>query len=419
MLSKDTRRNLSELLVSRNKHVLLLDSNDYPDPFGAFSWVMMAGSEEVEGPDDDGNDPFDALRDFLNKNEIPVIPGCFSYDLKNRIESLGSANPDKTGFPLTGFFKPTVIIGEDRNGQPFLYGETDALIKEASLFREPEGRFPDVKLNPELSRDTYREIFGKIRKHLLRGDIYEINYCLHFSAIVKEMNPLELFSRLNKNNPAPFACFFKYDGKYLICSSPERFLHRNGEQVISQPIKGTARRTGNPETDRKAAEALRLDPKEVSENIMIADIVRNDLSFYASPGSVKVTELCGIYPFPTVFQMVTTIEARVDQAVHSTDIIRKAFPMGSMTGAPKIRAMELAEELETFRRGIYSGAVGYFLTDGSFDFNVVIRSFTWNSENGYLSLSTGSAVTEKATADQEYDECQLKAEALIRSLEVS
>jgi para-aminobenzoate synthetase component 1 len=239
---------------------------------------------------------------------------------------------------------------------------------------------------------------------------------MQFSAHVDDLDPVAVFHKLNERSPAPFAVLMKNDDVWLMGSSPERFLNKQGNRLISQPIKGTIRKTGDAELDKKGALQLKNDQKERSENVMIVDLVRNDLTHFAKSGSVIVKELCEIYPFATVQHMISTIQAELEDESKGIDAIMRAFPMGSMTGAPKIRAMQLAEETETFRRGIYSGALGYFTAEGDFDFAVMIRSFTWNQTNGYLSFSTGSAITHKANAQAEYNECLLKAEALLQSL---
>jgi para-aminobenzoate synthetase component 1 len=239
---------------------------------------------------------------------------------------------------------------------------------------------------------------------------------MQFSAHVSDLDPVSVFQKLNERSPAPFAVLMKSDEVWLMGSSPERFLNKQGCTLISQPIKGTIRKTGEAELDKIAAIQLKNDQKERSENVMIVDLVRNDLTHYAQSGSVIVKELCEIYPFATVLHMISTIQAELVDETKGIDALMSAFPMGSMTGAPKIRAMQLAEETETFRRGIYSGALGYFTKEGDFDFAVMIRSFTWNQTNGFLSFSTGSAITHKANAKAEYNECLLKAEALLQSL---
>jgi para-aminobenzoate synthetase component 1 len=218
---------------------------------------------------------------------------------------------------------------------------------------------------------------------------------------------------------APFSCYFKFDGKYLLSASPERFLKKQGSKLISMPIKGTARRGKNIEDDLALRRKLLADQKERSENVMIVDLVRNDLSRSSVEGSVKVEELFGIKTFPQVHQMVSTITGVLRDDVHFVDAIRNAFPMGSMTGAPKVRAMELIEQYEKSKRGLYSGAVGYITPEGDFDFNVVIRSLLYNSLNHYLSFHVGSAIVFDSAPEKEYEECLLKAKALIQVLKSS
>jgi para-aminobenzoate synthetase component 1 len=225
-----------------------------------------------------------------------------------------------------------------------------------------------------------------------------------------------LYRNLNRRSPAPFSALVRWNDSWLICSSPERFLLKKGNTLVAQPIKGTARRTGNAEIDNKIASALKNDAKERAENIMITDLMRNDLSHFALPGAVKVSELCGVYPYNKVFQMISTIEAELSESSTLSEILPTVFPMGSMTGVPKISAMRLAEEYESFRRELYSGSIGYCTANGDFDLNVVIRSYLYNARTGYLSFSTGGAITIRSDADREYDECLLKAESLIECL---
>jgi para-aminobenzoate synthetase component 1 len=204
--------------------------------------------------------------------------------------------------------------------------------------------------------------------------------------------------------------------QFLLSASPERFIKKVGKKIISQPIKGTARRGANEEEDKQIKHHLFNDPKERAENIMIVDLVRNDLSRTADKGSVIVEELCGIYTFPQVHQMISTVVSELREDVHFIEAIRQCFPMGSMTGAPKVRAMKLIEKYESTKRGLFSGAVGYITPEGDFDFNVVIRSILYNARNHYLSFMVGGAITMQAEAEKEYEECMLKAKAIMRVL---
>jgi para-aminobenzoate synthetase component I len=270
----------------------------------------------------------------------------------------------------------------------------------------------DVHCNPTLSRDEYIEKLEVVLKHIQRGDIYEMNFCFPFTGN-GSIDPVSAYKQLCRNSPAPFSCFYRMKHNYLICSSPERFISKTGSTIISQPIKGTIKRGSNEEEDEILKNSLRNSEKEQSENVMIVDLVRNDLSRIAKRGSVNVDELFGIYSFPAVHQMISTVSAEVRMDVTFSDILKALFPMGSMTGAPKIRAMQIINEQEEFNRGLYSGSVGYITPDGNFDLNVVIRSIIYNDELKKISIPVGSAITAVSDAGKEYEECLLKAKALL------
>ena len=275
----------------------------------------------------------------------------------------------------------------------------------------------NIKIKLRIHKDEYFEKVTKMLAHIHRGDIYEANFCQEFYAEDSEINPLETFKKLNAISKPPFATFLKIEDKYLMSASPERYIKKKGNTVISQPIKGTAKRSTNTIEDLKLAEDLSKDPKERSENIMIVDLVRNDLSHTATKGSVEVKELCKVYSFLQVHQMISTIQSQVQPETHPLDIIKTTFPMGSMTGAPKISAMKIIEVLEETKRGLYSGSVGYFTPKGDFDFNVIIRSILFNETKKYISYSVGSAITAKSNPLKEYEECLVKAKAMREALE--
>jgi para-aminobenzoate synthetase component 1 len=267
-------------------------------------------------------------------------------------------------------------------------------------------------IKPRIQSHEYKNTVNSIKKHILRGDIYEVNYCQEYYSENQSVNPLEIYAKLKNISPTPFSCFFRLFDKYLISASPERFLKKIGSKVISQPMKGTINRGNSAKSDQHLKSKLKQDPKEIAENVMIVDLVRNDLSKSAAKESVKVEELCGIYTFEQVHQMVSTISAELEPQTDMIDAIKSTFPMGSMTGAPKVKAMELIEKYENTKRGMYSGAVGYFTPDNDFDFNVVIRSILYNSTRQYLSYMVGSAITAKSIPENEYNECLLKAKAI-------
>jgi para-aminobenzoate synthetase component 1 len=327
-----------------------------------------------------------------------LLMGHIGYDLKNSFEKLESNHPNSIGFPEMLLFEPEVML------QP----------EEIAM---PSNLFTSGEVHCNFTRAEYLHTIEQLLKHIHRGDIYEITFCIEFTIDSVECDPLGLYRRLTRLSPMPFSAFYKCGEKYLICASPERWLAGRGKHLFSQPIKGTIRRGVNEAEDKRLKALLRQDIKERSENVMIVDLVRNDLSRIAVPGSVRVDELFGIYTFPGVHQMISTISCDTDRERTLEAGLRATFPPGSMTGAPKIRAMQLIEEFERHKRGLFSGSVGYCDVEGNFDFNVVIRSIQYNRETGKLSFSVGSAITSLSDPEKEYEECLLKAGAIFRILQ--
>jgi para-aminobenzoate synthetase component 1 len=290
--------------------------------------------------------------------------------------------------------------------------------KIEQVILKPVGLSEDtIKIKLRIHKDEYFEKVNTILEHIHRGDIYEANFCQEFYAENTVINPLETYFKLNAISRSPFATYFNLNDLYLLSSSPERYLKKQDLTVVAQPIKGTAKRSLDLEEDEALKSALFHDEKERSENIMILDLMRNDLSKTAIKGSVRVEELCKVYTFNQVHQMISTVTSQIDKNMHPVDVIKSTFPMGSMTGAPKISAMKIIEELEETKRGLYSGAVGYFTPEGDFDFNVVIRSILYNETNKYVSYSVGGAITAKSDPLKEYEECLVKAKAMREVLE--
>lgn len=391
------------------------DSNGYSDPYSAFDVLIAAGSNrEVTYT---GSGSFDRIGDFLSENHA-FIPGYFAYDLKNEIEALGSHNPDHLDFPDIHFFLPehTILI---KGKEVQIYSDKpDTIWKELNGFVIPIRVHSDFRpeIQSRFSRAEYIQTVKELQGHIRRGDIYEINFCQEFFAENAGIDPLEVFIRLNDLSPSPFANYFKIKDHYIISATPERFLSRRGNKLISQPIKGTSSRNRDAGRDQQLKEDLLMDEKERAENVMIVDLVRNDLTKSAKAGTVKVEELFGLYSFSQVHQMISTVVCEAKESLTNAQIIANTFPMGSMTGAPKIRAMQLADKYERSRRGVYSGAAGYFAPNGDFDFNVVIRTILFNAETNYLSFHVGSAITLDSEPEKEYDECVLKGQAIVEVL---
>jgi para-aminobenzoate synthetase component 1 len=350
--------------------------------------------------------------------------GYISYDVKNDIEALYSTNYDRLRFPALHFFVPQLVVLQDEKSSTVFFDEkltTEKEVEAALLlcFSVKNKKVQDTGkplIKPRISREEYLASVGTLKAHIRKGDIYEVNFCQEFFAENAAIDPAAVYEKLSSISSAPFSAYGKFGSHYLACASPERFLRKTGNKIISQPIKGTSRRSADSREDEQLKKSLQQDEKERSENIMIVDLVRNDLSRIAAKGSVKVDELCGIYSFRQVHQMISTISCELREEISFTGILKALFPMGSMTGAPKISAMKLIEEQESTKRGLYSGAVGYISPGGDFDFNVVIRSILYNAENGYLSFMAGSAITDKSVPETEYEECLLKAKAMFEVL---
>ncbi|MBC7946404.1 MAG: anthranilate synthase component I family protein [Chitinophagaceae bacterium] len=346
--------------------------------------------------------------------------GHLGYDLKNELEQPANSRSDRILFPDLFFFEPEIVIRWNNNAMVIDASDPVAVFDEiltASASNIADHQTPVI--SNRLKETEYIDTIKQLRQHILRGDCYEINFCQEFYAEDAEIDPFVVYDRLASVSPNPFSALYRIDDKWLICASPERFLMKKGRRILSQPIKGTLKRErGNPEDDEKNRELLLTSSKDRSENVMIVDLVRNDLSRICEEGSVRVDELYGIYTFPQVHQMISTISGNVEKDISFTDIIRATFPMGSMTGAPKTRVIELIDKYEKTKRGIFSGALGYISPEGDFDFNVVIRSLMYNATQAYLSFQAGSGITFYSDPQKEWEECLLKAEAIKQVLSV-
>ncbi|WP_291103690.1 MULTISPECIES: anthranilate synthase component I family protein [unclassified Flavobacterium] len=397
------------------REVVFMDSNDYPQHYSSYDCILAI--DAFVSLKTDYHNAFEDLKQYQQITKDWLF-GYLSYDLKNDIEVLHSNNFDGLNFPDLFFFQPKKIFLLKGNELEIQYlnmcddeveEDFEEIIAQVSV---PSVQNPKMEIKQRIPKENYLEKVSKILEHIHHGDIYEANFCMEFFVENATINPLEKFQKLNEISKSPLAVFLKNNKQFLLSASPERYLKKVGEQIISQPIKGTAKRFIDPIDDEISKSKLVLDLKERAENIMIADLVRNDLSRTAQKGSVKVEELCGIYSFEQVHQMISTVTSKLDSQYSVIDVIKTTFPMGSMTGTPKISAMKIIEELEETKRGLYSGAVGYFTPNGDFDFNVVIRSVLYNQENRYVSFSVGSAITSQSIPENEYEECLLKAKAM-------
>lgn len=388
------------------KYVSFHRNNDIDYPHQGFKSLLAVGNEKIDFRNS-------SAFEILNKNEGKWLFGYLGYDIKNEIEDLYSSNPDQLQFDLINFFEPEFLFAIQEGKITLLKGSS-ALFDEIDeiKIKSQSNSFSD--LCSDYSREEYVSTVSQLIDHIIEGDCYEINLCQGFHGTIGQVSPVQTYLRLNELSPKPFSCFQKFDQQYILCASPERFLKKEDETLISQPIKGTRPRGATNAEDIRLIEELKTDKKEKAENLMIVDLVRNDLARSSKSGSVKVEELFGIYSFQQVHQMISTVTSEKKKDVSGIEAIKNAFPMGSMTGAPKIKVMQLIEQYEKSKRGAFSGASGYIEPNGDFDFNVLIRSLFLNTDLNKFVFHVGSAITYDAIAEHEYEECLVKAKAILQ-----
>ena len=398
---------------------VILDSfsdqnKDYPNGFTYEMVIGVSASEELIS----NINSFEKLKDFHTQHPDWML-GYLSYDLKNELEQLSSNNEDHHKAAHLHFFIPETIVLVYNNTIEIgcLNTSPDEIWQQINKFELlKQEKFTAIDLKPRIHHSEYIRAVKSLKHHIQIGDIYEANFCQEFFSENVNVNPFNLYQKLVQTSPTPFSVYGVWANRYLISASPERYIKKTGPHILSQPIKGTAKRGQTPEEDIELKTALYHSEKDRTENVMIVDLVRNDLSITAAKQSVKVDELFGIYSFSNVHQMISSISSTVKENLHFTDILKSSFPMGSMTGAPKIMAMNLIEEFEHTQRGIYSGSVGYITPNGDFDFNVIIRSLQYNAHKKYLSYMVGGAITHNSNPEDEYLECEVKAASIKKVL---
>lgn len=394
--------------VNRFSIFAYLDNNSYKGLYNRFE-LLVAAQATAQYTD------IAALKYATGKH---WLFGHLNYDLKNQLHPrLESKLPEYFGNELLSFFRPGIVMYIPY-GREALVIESEQELPEqlwqqviAEATAIPAG-IPPASFTRNFSEAEYINAVHSVQQHIIEGDCYELNLCVGAVADAVQLQAVHVYHTLNQQNPAPFSCLYRQDAHWLMSSSPERFLYKDGDTVIAQPMKGTIRRGVTPAEDEALKVQLAADEKERAENIMIADLMRNDLAKHCKTGSIEAVELFGVQTFPTVHTMVSTIKGKLDQQAAIADLILDAFPMGSMTGAPKHIVMQIIEETEHSKRELYSGAVGYMTPEGDFDFNVVIRSLLYNEQTGRLSYHTGGAITIDSIPEKEWAEVQLKALAL-------
>ena len=394
----------------------LLHSNSFDDPYATLNSLLAVGIRHEFIAN--GDNTFSEIQAFQTKHPQEWMLGFFGYDLKKETENLPTILPDHLAFPDAYFFIPETILTFEQGELTIQSVQKPDDIFESIVKAKPDFSFVklDRPFQKRMTKAGYMQAFEALKEHIRRGDIYEVNLCQEFFQEECNIHPLSAYWELNRVSPMPFSTFFKMHQHYILSASPERFVAKRGDILLSQPIKGTAKRGQNMEEDQQIIRRLQNDPKEQAENVMIVDLVRNDLTRRAKPGSVAAERKPQVHTFPQVHQLISTITCEIDPEIPALDAIKNVFPPGSMTGAPKVSAMKLCDRYEASKRGVYSGAFGYFSPNGDFDFNVVIRTLLYNQKSGYLSFHTGGAITIDAMAEREYEECLVKAQGILNAL---
>jgi para-aminobenzoate synthetase component 1 len=396
----------------------LLDNNNYNFSTPAFECILAAGSRRslyISGPD-----AFEKLKLFFDESPSWLF-GHIGYEITSDRNENEDEKVSTGEFAPGFFFEPEIILqlNEGRlaitsagSGAEEIFNSINKEIELPQLASKLQ-----LQVGAGVNREEYVDIINALKDHIRRGDCYEINFCQRFFVDGVSIDPIQTYQELVAASPMPFAALYKLHENFCICASPERYLKKSGTMVTSQPMKGTSKRIpNNAEADAANKNYLLRSSKEKSENVMVVDLVRNDLSKICKEGSVVVDELFGVYSFPTVHQMTSTISGIMRDDLHWTAALSATFPMGSMTGAPKKRVMELIARYEKMDRGLFSGSIGYVTPDRDFDFNVVIRSIFYNDFEKKLSFYAGSGITFYSDAEDEYEECKLKTNAILSVL---
>ncbi len=357
---------------------------------------------------------WEELRQWMS-NRKEWLFGWVGYDVRRSLENFAGEDLEQSDFPQLFLFSPKNIF-KIRGGVVNVvkgnwHAELDHWLKMDAVATEDR-----VELLPRFTAEEYEYHFSELKREIALGNIYEVNYCVPFQARGYLTDATSVWKRIYNRTEAPFSAYARRNSHHVMCASPERYMRREGSHIISQPIKGTIRRGCSEEEDNLLRNQLRQSEKERAENVMIVDLVRNDLSRIAKRSSVSVDELFGVHTFKTVHHLISTVSCEVEPTTSWVDVIQATFPMGSMTGAPKLSAMQLISRHEKTERGVYSGSIGYIEPSGDFDFNVVIRSVQYDDNDGLVSCHVGGAITAQSKPEEEYQECLLKANAVLGAL---
>jgi para-aminobenzoate synthetase component 1 len=401
--------------ANRFKLFVAYDSSDYAqDHYHKYDWLLVVDSVDFIQP---LHNFFEEVEIFHQKNKGSIY-GWLNYDCQTETHGITHTQPSTIQFPNCYFFSPRYILSMEENTLTVNrnYPETFEIVEQIEKTELTKAVLNPMVFKPKTSREKYLSNIERIKQKIENGDFYELNYCTEIIAEDVTINPIDTFLSLNHKSKAPFSTLLKWQNNFALCASPERFICKRKNKIISQPIKGTISRGKDIEEDESLKSILQNSSKERAENVMIVDLVRHDLTPYAKTSSINVDELCGIYTFNSLHQMISTVSAELADAKDGIKAIKAAFPMGSMTGAPKHEVLKNIMELETSARGLFSGTIGYTDRDGDFDFNIVIRTIFYSEDKKTISIKTGGAITYDSIPEKEYEEVLLKRKILLEVL---
>lgn len=435
LYSKLSHQKWSLLLDSDNGHPVFENTNKYSyicfDPFDTLLFHTAPPWQETEKK----------LAQYTLEKE-PTLPpfqggmaGYLSYDLCHHIENI-PYNQESTPFPLLAFGLYDIVVSfNHQTKQSWIVStgfpatsekarllkaknrlkEVELILNSNSTSTKKKEDFKTIPISSNFTKPDYLNMIGKCKNYILDGDIFEINVSQQFQAkLPSSISAFELYWRLKKVNQAPFSAYFNLEDIVIASASPERFLKLENSILEARPIKGTMPRGNTAAEDKRLADKLLSSKKDKAENTMIVDLMRNDFSKVCEPNSVCVEKLCGLESHPNVHHLVSVVTGQVKTHVNCMDIIKACFPGGSITGAPKIRAMELISQLEPVNRGPYCGSMGFISFCGEMDLSILIRSYT--IKNNIITFHTGGAITLDSDPEQEYQETLAKAKGLIQAL---
>jgi len=409
-------------LQSDESEKISIHPTNHPIKYKTFHWLLGIGLKETDRDEEPINNQNFGFPDFnaMLKRNPGFRMGYFTYEMSNLTKrSNNTKKPNAENTSPAFWFRPSLLIKCDQNKLEFLIDQYDNFQyishKIKRTYRGYEVKcfdLPKIKFKSTIKLNDYCKKIDEIKQNITDGNYYELNYCIERRARMAIRKPLNYWIKMVNKSKAPFSAYLKQNMTHIMCASPERFLRKEGNQLLSQPIKGTAKRYKNHNQDHASFTNLTRNTKEMAEHLMIVDLVRNDLTKCSGSVSTKVLELAKTCSFNTIHQLISSVQTELEPNHSITDILESCFPMGSMTGTPKQTVCNRIPILENQERGIFSGALGYFDSNLNFDLNVVIRTIIYDQTTNLLSLKTGGAITIDSNPEKEWKECILKCQSI-------